>query len=220
MYALSILGPPGAGKGTLARQLCSVLDLVHLSTGDLLRRLTREETPSGVEFRRYVAAGIAPPDESIIPIVLDTLAVRGGPYRRVLFDGFPRTLAQAQALDEALASAGACLEHVFYIYVSPQEAVARLLYRWICHQCGVSHALTGDGSEKRQCQKCGGALERRWGDGNPDILNARRQVFYTDTGPVLDHYEHRGRLCKLNGEWPEAEVAASALKTLSISATH
>lgn len=215
MYTLSILGPPGAGKGTLARHLCAALDLTHLSTGDLLRRLAREESPRGAAFRHYIAEGIAPPDELIMPVVLETLAVCGGPYERVLLDGFPRTLAQAQALDAALDAANAALARVFYVYISPQEAIARLLYRWNCIQCAASYTFPNGTAEDQGCTRCGGKLERRWGDGNPDILNARRQVFYDDTGPVLDYYERRGKLGQLNGELPEAEVSALALNLLA-----
>jgi adenylate kinase len=205
-----VLGPPGGGKSTLARRLAERFGLVHLSSGDLLRALAATDSAAGRGVRAANAAG-TPPDEVARELVLDQLAARGGPYDRVLLDGFPRVLDQAQALDRCLAATAGGIAFGIYVSVDPAAAVDRLSRRWTCTACGIMFAGPLDSAAAVRCGQCGGPAGRRWGDGSANVLAGRRRVFFEGTGPVLDHLSEQGTLLTVCGDGTPDEVFAAAI---------
>ena len=205
MHILSILGPPGAGKSTLARTICSITGFVHLSSGDLMRKVALEDSGLGQTIRQYIEAGIPIPDDLANTMVSSTFAICGGPYDQLLLDGYPRTLTQARHLDTTLARAHRAVSQVYFLFVSPQCAIERLSRRWTCPACASSYVINPENSTLT-CSRCAIPLTRRWGDGDAAIIEQRRGVFYNDTGPVLEHYGLLGVLRQLNGELSQEQL--------------
>lgn len=212
---IGLLGPPGSGKRHIAEALAARFDLVHVSAGDFLRRLAAGDSQFGQRIRPYQRAGRPPPDGLVTDTFLDLLRCRGGPLDRVLFDGFPRTLGQAEAL-ELTADAGCELRLLLYVHVGAEAALARLLHRWACPACWHTQTIAAEaGGEARRCPRCDVPLVRRRGDGDPDRLRERRQIFFRDSGPVVEHYRRRGLVTEVDGELPPREAAAHAVAGVS-----
>jgi adenylate kinase len=179
------MGPPGAGKGTQGDRIAAVLDVPRLSTGDMLREARRDDTPLGQEARRYMDAGELVPDDVILGIVSDALdapaAING-----FLFDGFPRTLAQAEGLRALLEEKGLVLDAVMSLDVPDDELVERISGRRVCETAGhVSH--TRNVGETMACAECGGQLVQRTDD-QPETVARRLGVYRDQTEPVLEYY--------------------------------
>ena len=199
------LGPPGAGKGTQAVRVCERLGIPQISTGDILRRAMREQTPTGLAAKSYIDKGLLVPDSVVIDIVRERLAQEdcAGGY---LLDGFPRTVPQAEALAQF-----AQIDAVIDIDVSDEKLIERLSGRRVCPACGgtyhISH-LKGD-----TCEKCGGKLIQRDDDKAETVLS-RLSVYHAQTAPLIDYYDARGLLRRVDGSVPMDDCFSAILNAL------
>ncbi len=208
---LILLGAPGAGKGTQAKILSQELGLLHVSTGDILRAAVAAGTPLGKSAREYMDRGDLVPDEVIVGIVADRLQeadCAGG----VLFDGFPRTLPQAEALTKVVADLGRAEPKVVAIEVAESELVRRLSERRTCRACAGIFSLDSLGGATA-CPKCGGELYQRADDAAESVAQ-RLRVYAAQTAPLLDYYAARGSLVRVQGEGAVEEIAQAALAAL------
>jgi adenylate kinase len=196
---LVFLGPPGAGKGTQARELAREWGVAHLATGDMLRDALAAGTRLGLEAKRYMDRGALVPDDVIIGLMRERL---GGPdaARGFIVDGFPRTIAQAEALAGLLKDAGQALDRVIYFEVSEPELLRRLTGRRICRRCQtVYHLVSMPPRTPGVCDRCGGELYQREDDGEA-IVRSRLEVYRRQTEPLLAYYRQRGLLATVAGE--------------------
>lgn len=203
-----LIGPPGAGKGTQARHLVATRGMVQLSTGDMLR----EAKDSGSEMGRVVAdvmaRGALVTDEIVIGLIREKLEGANG--AGFIFDGFPRTLAQADALGDLLEATGQSLAAVIQMEVDDDALVARIAARSICGSCGEvyndnSRPQPGDG----KCSECGASDFRRRADDNEESLRTRLMEYYKKTSPLIGYYHAKGELTKVNGLGDIAAVQAA-----------
>lgn len=188
---LILFGPPGAGKGTQGALLAERFGLLRLSTGDVLREAVREGTRMGLEARRYMDAGDLVPDEVILGIVRDYLAGEAA-GRGVIFDGFPRTIPQAEGLGELLAELDRPLDAVLVLDVDDEQLIRRLSGRRSCTRCGMLYNVYfNPPSVEGRCDSCGGELVQRRDD-DADTIRRRLQVYREQTFPLIDHYGRAG----------------------------
>jgi adenylate kinase len=214
MYII-MLGGPGAGKGTQAGILSEEMNLAHIASGDLFRQALEKRTRVGLLAKKYMDKGELVPDEITIKMILERIdqpdCVSG-----CIFDGFPRTLQQAKALDKALKEQGKSIDRTIYIEVPNEELVKRLSGRWLCRRCQTPYHMTSSQPKARgKCDKCGGELYQR-SDDMEETIKDRLDVFFAHTVPILDYYEKHGKLIRVNGNQGIQEVAReiiSALKT-------
>jgi len=200
-----ILGPPGAGKGTQAARLASALELVHLATGDMLRAEVSSGTELGRQAGSYMERGDLVPDEIIIGMILARIGGPGGDAS-IILDGFPRTVAQAEALDEALKKAGAPVDGVLSLQASEDELVRRLAGRLTCRECQRPyHAEFSPPATPGTCDACSGELVQR-PDDNPDSIRRRLTVYGEQTAPVIDYYRQTGAIVEVDGEGAPGDV--------------
>lgn len=197
------LGPPGAGKGTQAQRVCSALNIPQISTGDILRRAMKEQTPTGVKAKAYIDAGKLVPDEVIIDIVKDRLAQSdcAGGY---ILDGFPRTVPQAEAL-EGIAAIDAVIE----LDVADEKLIERLSGRRVCLKCGATYHVSRLNGETK-CAACGDTLIQRDDDKAETVLN-RLTVYHNQTAPLVDFYQKRGMLKVIDGAQDMDTIFASIM---------
>jgi adenylate kinase len=194
-----LLGPPGAGKGTQAQRIAAARGLVHISTGDMFRENVKNGTELGKLAETYMSKGELVPDEVTIKMLLERIS-RDDAQKGAMFDGFPRNVVQAEALDEALAASGKKIDRAPYIKVSDDELIARLGGRWICRNCGALYHERNDPPKKAGvCDRCGGELYQRADDSEATVRN-RLQVYERQTAPLLDYYRQRGVLRAVSGE--------------------
>jgi adenylate kinase len=185
---LILFGPPGAGKGTQGALLAERFDLRRLATGDVLRDAVKHGTPLGREARRYMDAGELVPDEVILGIVRDYLTSEGA-NRGVIFDGFPRTIPQAEGLAALLADLGRPLEAVLVLDVDDEALVKRLSGRRSCADCGAGYNVYFDPPQRAgTCDVCGGELTSR-PDDDAATVRRRLEVYREQTLPLVEHYE-------------------------------
>ena len=202
------LGAPGAGKGTQARQLAQEWGVPQIATGDMLREAVANRTPLGLEAKRYMDSGALVPDQVVIGLVGDRLDLPDAQAGCVL-DGFPRTAAQAEALDALLQRRGEGLSRVIFFEVSRPELLRRLTGRRICRQCGTAyHLVSAPPRTAGRCDKCGGELYQREDDTEATVAN-RLDVYERQTAPLLDYYRRRGLLAAIQGEGKVESVAAA-----------
>jgi adenylate kinase len=216
---LILLGPPGAGKGTQAVNIAKEAGLVHVATGDLFRENIRNETELGKKAKLFVDRGALVPDEITVGMLLDRLdrPDTSKASKGVLLDGFPRTVEQAQALDEALKARGQAVDKVLYINVGEEEVVQRLAGRWTCRQCGaVYHQTFSPPKEPGKCDRCGGELYQR-DDDKPETVRNRLGVYNQQTAPLTDYYRRQGKLLEVNGEQDAEAVGGDLLKAAGLS---
>ena len=200
------LGPPGAGKGTQAQRICDALNIPQISTGDILRRAIKNETPTGLAAKSYIDKGQLVPDSVVIDIVRERL-VQDDCKNGYLLDGFPRTVAQAEAL-EGFAKIDAVVD----IDVSDEKLVARLSGRRVCLSCGGTyHVSLLNGSTT--CAKCGQELIQRADDKAETVLS-RLTVYHAQTEPLIDFYKQRGLLKEIDGAQPMDDCYAAILAVL------
>jgi adenylate kinase len=193
-----LLGPPGAGKGTQAHRLATRWSVPQVATGDMLREAVAHGTRLGLEARRYMDAGDLVPDAVIIGLVRERLAQPDGRKGFVL-DGFPRTAAQAEALDRLLEAEGTPLDRVVLFQVADDEPVARLSGRWVCRNCGRNYHVTlSPPRVPGRCDACGGELYQRTDDEEATVRR-RLAVYARDTRPLVDYYRQRGLLTTISG---------------------
>jgi len=187
------LGPPGAGKGTQARQLAHEWGVPQVATGDMLREAVANTTPLGLEAKRYMDSGGLVPDAVVIGLVGERLAKPDAAPGCVL-DGFPRTVAQAEALDRLLAQRGETLHAVVFFDVSRPELLRRLTGRRTCRQCGTGfHLVSAPPKVAGTCDTCGGELYQREDDAEATV-GKRLDVYDSQTAPLLNYYRRRGLL--------------------------
>ncbi len=207
---LVLLGGPGAGKGTQAERLSQALGIPQVSTGDLFRENLKKETPLGLLARGYMERGELVPDEVTVGMVRERLAQPdcvGG----AIFDGFPRTVAQAEALEALLAEMGNRLAVVPYIKVPEDVLLARLAGRWTCKACGAMyHQIFSPPQQAGVCDKCGGELYQR-ADDTAETQKHRIQVYFEQTAPLIDYYREKGLLVEVDGRRGIDEIQAELL---------
>lgn len=200
------LGPPGAGKGTQAQRICAALNIPQISTGDILRRAMKEGTETGLKAKSYIDAGQLVPDEVIIDIVKERLAMedcRGG----YILDGFPRTVPQAEALDTF-----AKIDSVIELAVDDQVLVNRLSGRRVCVKCGATYHLSMLNGATT-CAACGEELIQRNDDKAETVLN-RLKVYHDQTAPLIGYYEKKGLLCRVDGDQGVDNTFEAIMKAL------
>ncbi len=196
---LILLGPPGAGKGTQAKMMIDTFKVPQISTGDILRAALRERTPLGVKAKEYMDKGFLVPDEVVVDIIQERLKGTDCQNGYVL-DGFPRTVAQAQALDRVLADMNSAIDHVIFIEVDNGELIKRLTGRRICRQCGRGyHAIFDPSVNKNLCDKCQGELYQR-DDDNEDTVRNRLDVYDSQTFPLIQYYKEKDLIRSINGQ--------------------
>ncbi len=203
-----LLGPPGAGKGTQAHRLVAERSMVQLSTGDMLRAARRSGTEMGKKVAAVMDAGKLVTDEIVIGLIAEQLDNASG--AGFIFDGFPRTLAQADALGELLASKGARLDAVVEMQVDDAALVERITGRFTCGECGEGyHDSFKKPAVEGKCDKCGaeGAFKRR-PDDTEEALRTRLMAYYKDTSPLIGYYYAKGQLKRIDGLGEIDEVAA------------
>ncbi len=207
-----LLGPPGAGKGTQARRLAERLGLPHISSGDLFREHLKNQTPLGQLAQQYMSKGELVPDEVTIGMVKDRLA-RPDAQQGAILDGFPRTPAQAQALDALLAERGARVV-VPYIQVPEEELVARLSGRLTCRAQGhIFHVRYNPPKQPGVCDYDGSELYQR-DDDKPETVRRRIQVYQEQTAPLIDYYRQKGVLVEIDGNAPLDAVTRALLNAV------
>ena len=210
---LVLLGAPGAGKGTQARLLAETLGLPHIASGDLFREAFAAKTPLGLKAQEYIGRGELVPDEVTIAMVAERLAQPDCADGAIL-DGFPRTIEQAEALDDILQQEGASVTLVPYIKVSTETLLLRLGGRWICRNCqAVYHVLYNPPKEPGKCDICGGELYQR-SDDNTETHRRRIEVYLEQTAPLIEYYRDRGLLVEIDGELDIQGVQAQLLEAI------
>jgi adenylate kinase len=207
---LLLMGAAGAGKGTQAAILAERLGLPHLASGDLFRAALREGTSLGERARGYMERGELVPDEITIEMVMAELA-KPDAARGAILDGFPRTVAQARALDATLERQGEKISRVLYIDVPQDELVTRLSGRWVCPTCGTVYHLDSDPpAAPGICDREGSRLIQR-DDDRPEVVRARLAQQIPPMLEVLAHYEREGIVSRVDGRRPIREVAAAIM---------
>lgn len=208
MLVLVLLGPPGAGKGTQAEQLCSELSLPHISTGDLFRENRAGGTELGKTAQSFMDKGQLVPDELVVDMLFDRVS-RPDCGAGFLLDGFPRTVPQAEALEGRLPEDA--VVRALVLEVPDDELAARLSGRLTCRACGAMyHQRFSPPATEGACDKCGGQVYQREDD-SPEVVQKRLAVYREQTLPLVDFYESRGLLTQVDGDRSREEVAAALI---------
>ena len=200
------LGPPGAGKGTQAQRICAALNIPQISTGDMLRRAIQEQTPTGLKAKSYMDAGGLVPDDVIIDIVKDRLQAEDCKNGYIL-DGFPRTVPQAEALEKI-----ADIDKVIELDVADEALIKRISGRRVCLKCGATYHVSMLG-DKTTCDNCGETLIQRDDDKAETVLN-RLKSYHSKTEPLVNFYQGRGKLTKVDGAGSMDAIFDAIMKAL------
>jgi len=203
-----LLGAPGVGKGTQAQKMIDTYEIPQISTGDILRAAVKAGTPLGLEAKRFMDAGDLVPDDVVIGLVKSRLA-EPDTDKGFILDGFPRTTAQAEALDAELDSLGKGIDSAIAITVDPEVIVARLTSRRTCRVCGAISAA----SASETCDKCQGELYQR-DDDNESTVRNRLDVYARSTAPLVGYYGAKGLLHEIDGDRPVDVVFADVQSVL------
>ena len=211
MYIV-LLGPPGAGKGTQAQRIAAATQLLHISTGDMFRENVKNETELGKLANQYMSKGELVPDEVTIKMLLERIS-RVDAKAGAMFDGFPRNVVQAEALDRALKGEHAKVDVALLISVRDEELISRLGGRWICRNCGRLYHERNDPPKKPGvCDACGGELYQREDD-KPEVVGARLEK-QKPPAALIEHYRAAGVLKEIDGERPLDAVTAALLEAI------
>jgi adenylate kinase len=211
---LVLLGPPGAGKGTQAKKMIEQYQIPQISTGDMLRQAIKDGTTLGKEAKAYMDQGELVPDGVILNIVKERLKAADC-QNGYIFDGFPRTVAQAEALDAILAGLSTRLDAVVSIDVPEEDVVKRLAGRRTCKSCGMLYHLLYNPPQKEGiCGNCGGVLFQR-DDDNETTIRQRLSVYMRQTAPLIDYYAQHGILKPVPGTGEPEEIFAAICKVLA-----
>lgn len=208
-----LIGAQGSGKGTQAVRLCAILNIPHVSSGDLFRKALAERSDLGMKAQVYLDRGELVPDDLTVAMILDRLA-EPDCIDGVLLDGFPRTIAQAQALDEGMAHAGRRIDAVVYLEVPRAELLKRLSGRYICR--ANQHVYNINSNPPRRpgiCDIDGSELYQR-PDDTGEAVERRLNIFFTETIHLLDYYRPQGKLHTVNGDQSIEQVEADILSKL------
>lgn len=213
MLRAVLLGPPGAGKGTQAAKLVEKYDIPHISTGDIFRANIKEGTPLGKKAQEYMNAGELVPDELVVDLVTDRLK-QDDCKNGFLLDGFPRTIFQAEKLDEFLAANDQKMDIVINLVVAKDALIKRLTGRRVCKNCGASYHIVNVPPKKEGiCDVCGGELIQR-ADDNLETVENRINVYEEQTAPLVGYYKKAGSLVDFDGEASLDEVFDSIVKAI------
>ena len=208
-----LMGPPGAGKGTQAANLVKRYGILHISTGDMFREAVKEGTPLGKEAKSYMDAGKLVPDEVTIGIVRERLG-RPDCKKGFILDGFPRTVEQADALNEILADNGLKLTGVLNINVPAADLIERAVGRRICKNCGHSfHVKFNPTKVEGVCDDCGGTTYQR-ADDSEETMKSRLTVYESSTRPLIEYYKKAGVYKEIDGRQDIAKVEADLAAVL------
>ena len=206
---LILLGAPGAGKGTQAEVICNTLNIPAISTGNILREAKAKGTPLGLEAATYMDSGKLVPDELVINILKERLK-EDDCQNGFILDGFPRTVPQAEALDQM----GVVIDRVVDLEVPVDKIMARLSGRRVCEKCGSSyHVLYKPTKVEGVCDRCGGKTVQRKDDA-PETIKERLEVYHAQTEPLKDYYKKTGKLVVVEGQEEVADTTALTLKAV------
>jgi adenylate kinase len=211
--AIIMMGPPGAGKGTQARRLCVSLDMPHISTGDMLREAIKNKSELGKKAQQYMDLGTLVPDYLVDRIVAERLD-RADCRKGFILDGYPRNIAQVQALQALLDKAEI---KILMIGIEVEDAllIKRLSSRWTCPKCGKMFNTELDADkEQGKCDQCSEGLVQRKDD-TEEVIAKRLQVYHKQTRPLIQHYKEQGAYIDVNGALPINEVFEGILKTIT-----
>lgn len=205
------MGPPGSGKGTQAKVLAEKLAIPHISLGDLLREEVRQGSELGRRAQEFMNAGKLVPDELTIKLA-DQRTSKADCVKGFLIDGYPRSLAQAEAFDRMLEGKGLLLDYAVYFAISEDEVVKRLGGRRSCAKCGAVYHVDNLPPKKAGiCDQCGSELAAR-DDDQEAVIRTRFEVYAKQTSPVIDHYRKQGKLVEINAARPINQVLEELLK--------
>jgi adenylate kinase len=210
---LIFLGGPGSGKGTQAELIHEKLGFTHIASGDLFRENINNKTELGLLAKTYIDKGQLVPDTITIDMIRERLK-KPDAQKGILFDGFPRTLPQAEALDELLASLNRSINLVINIAVQDEEIVRRLSGRLICHECQVPFHKEFKPFISCPYGKCSGEYLYQREDDKPETVRARLKVFHKQTAPLIDYYSERGLLYTVDGEGSVEDVFEAIVDTI------
>lgn len=210
-----LIGAPGSGKGTQSRMFIEKYSFVQLSTGDLLRAAIAQKTELGLMAQSYMDQGKLVPDEVMIGLVDGYMTSQAG--KSVIFDGFPRTVAQAESLNAMLNKRANKIDKVVYFKINPQILVKRLTGRRTCSKCGeIYHIETKPSSKGHLCEKCGGSLTQR-PDDREEVISERLAQFEKSTGPTIEFYRKQGNLAEVDSEQDPEVVFGQIKKILDLA---
>lgn len=198
MNVFIFLGPPGVGKGTMAEQICKTGSFLHISTGDLLRAELKAGSQLGLEAKGYMEAGKLVPDELVAKLVAQKLSAERAKAKACVFDGYPRTVAQAELLAGLLAEQKLTLDAVVCLEAPETLLVARLSGRRVCRQCGkIYHMQNNPPPAGNKCSACGGEVYQR-ADDQEAVIRNRLKVYAADTAPLIQYYDSRKKLRRVD----------------------
>ncbi|RUM88437.1 MAG: adenylate kinase [Thermodesulfatator sp.] len=207
------LGPPGAGKGTQAKRIIEKYGIPQISTGDMFREHLSKGTELGKKAKEYMEKGQLVPDEIVLSMVEERLK-QPDCEKGFILDGFPRTVPQAEALDEMLAKWGKKIDYAIAIEVPDEELVKRLTGRRTCKNCGMMyHIIFKPPKVEGKCDACGGELYQR-PDDNEETVRNRLKVYHESTAPLIDYYEKKGVLHRVDGMGSIDEIFERIVKIL------
>jgi adenylate kinase len=208
-----LLGPPGAGKGTQAETIVNEFSIPHISTGDIFRKNIKEGTALGKKAMEYMDQGKLVPDDLTVELVKDRL-LQDDCKNGFLLDGFPRTIYQADALEDALKSMEQSLDYVINIMVRKELLVERAVGRRVCKDCGQTYHMSfNKPSKEGVCDNCGGVLLQRKDDTEETVEN-RINVYMEQTEPLIDYYTKKGIIVNVDGEKPITQVSKDIVAKL------
>lgn len=202
-----LFGPPGAGKGTQAEKLISLMGFEKVATGDFARELMNEESERGERVREAMKNGQLAPNEIINEYVAEKIS-NFDENKGILFDGFPRDLAQAEELEKIMEKAGRIIDKVFYIKCDEEGLIKRLEKRRLCTECGKITDTAGE-----TCPSCGGKLIQRRDD-EPEVIKKRLVEYNEKTKPVIDYFKEKGLIVEVNGDQPIEDVHKEIIQNL------
>ena len=213
MKAIIFLGPPGAGKGTHAKEVSQILNIPHISTGDIFREHVKNQTELGIKVKSYLDSGSLVPDELVWEVVKDRISKEDCKNGFIL-DGFPRTIPQAEMLEKYLKEKNAVIK-VIYLDASDELVIKRLSARRVCKNCGAIYNLISMPPKKDGiCDICGGELYQR-SDDKPEVIKQRLETYYKETQPLIDYYRNKGIMYTISAEKEREEVLNEILKVIN-----
>jgi len=214
---LVLLGPPGAGKGTLANLLKEALHIFHISTGDILREEMKNNTSLGQKVKQYIENGKLVPDGVVTKLIESKFSSNNITEKGYMLDGFPRTEKQAEDLDKILNESGHPLDYALYLASSLSVVIQRLTGRRVCRNCGaLFHIKNKPPKEEGVCDECGGEVYQR-ADDNEETIKTRMDEYLKNTKPIVDYYEVQGKLRKVDADRDSQEVLDILMRMFDVN---